>query len=71
MGKTSSTAKYKYNQKTYKAFNVQLRPELFNRIDQYCKEQSISRAQFLARAIDMLSPAQTDPQPNGQKKTPL
>lgn len=56
MGKTSSAVKYKYNQKTYKAFNVQVKPDIFNRIDNYCKSQGISRAQFLLKAIDILSP---------------
>lgn len=56
MGKTSSAVKYKYNQKSYKAFNVQIKPELFNRIDTYCKENNLSRSQFLLRAIDTLAP---------------
>lgn len=56
MSKTSSAAKYKYNQKTYKAFNVQIKPDIFNRIDKYCKTQNFSRAQFLLRAIDTLAP---------------
>lgn len=56
MGKTSSAVKYKYNQKTYKAFNVQVKPDIFNRIDNYCKSHGISRSQFLVKAINILSP---------------
>lgn len=56
MGKTSSAVKYKYNQKAYKAFNVQIKPEVFGRIDTYCKENNLSRSQFLLQAIDLLSP---------------
>lgn len=52
MGQTSSAVKYKYNQKTYKAFNVQIKPELFEEIDNYCKEHNMSRSQFLQLAIN-------------------
>lgn len=61
MGKTSSAVKYKYNQKAYKAFNVQIKPELFERIDSYCKENKLSRSQFLQLAIDKLSINETSP----------
>lgn len=57
---TSTAVKNKYNKKTYENFNVRLRPELFNRIDTYCKENNISRSQFLLRAIDTLAP-ENDP----------
>lgn len=56
MGQTSSAVKYKYNQKAYKAFNVQVKPELFQRIDTYCQENGLSRSQFLALAINTLAP---------------
>lgn len=56
MSKTSSAVKYKYNQKAYKAFNVQVKPDVFNRIDGYCKSHGISRSQFLLKAINTLSP---------------
>ena len=52
----SSAVKYKYNKKAYKAFNVQIKPEIFDRIDRYCKENNISRSQFLLAAINTLSP---------------
>lgn len=59
MGKTSSQVKARYNKKAYKQFNVQIKPDLFNSIDAYCKENGLSRSQFLQRAIDALTKAQT------------
>lgn len=53
---TSTAVKNKYNKKAYENFNVRLKPELYNRIDTYCKENNISRSQFLLQAIDLLSP---------------
>ena len=54
---TSSAVKYRYNAKTYKQFNVQIKPELFEKINCYCEENSISRSQFLQLAIDTLKKA--------------
>ena len=54
MGATSTEVKYRYNKKAYKAFNVQIKPELFEKIDSYCKENGLSRSQFLEKAIDEL-----------------
>ena len=51
---TSTAVKYKYNSKTYKQFNVQIKPDLFDRIDAYCKSNNISRSEFLNRAITLL-----------------
>ena len=39
---TSQKAVNKYNKKTYDNFNVRLKPELFQRIDSYCKENKLS-----------------------------
>ena len=61
MGATSTASKNKYNKKAYENFNVRIKPELFTRIDEYCKENSLSRSQFLEKAINALSPKQ----PNG------
>lgn len=55
MSKTSSAAKYKYNRKTYKQFNVHIKPELFEQIAEICVAQGLSRAQFLQRATTALS----------------
>lgn len=52
---TSTAVKARYNKKTYKQFNVQIRPELFEKIDNYCKDNNLSRSQFLKNAIDILS----------------
>lgn len=35
-------------------FNVQIKPELFEKIDSYCKENGLSRSQFLELAIKTL-----------------
>lgn len=54
MAETSWQVKAKYNKKAYKSFSTQIKPELFNRIDNYCKENNLSRSQFLTKAIDLL-----------------
>ena len=53
MGATSTASKNKYNKKTYENFNVRIKPELFARIDTYCKDNGLSRSQFLQKAIDV------------------
>ncbi len=55
MGATSTASKNKYNKKAYENFNVRLKPELFNLIDDYCKKNGLSRSQFLQKAIDTLA----------------
>ena len=55
MGATSTASKNKYNKKAYENFNVRIKPELFARIDAYCKKYDLSRSQFLQQAIDALS----------------
>ncbi len=55
MSKTSSAVKYKYNRKTYKQFNVQIKPELFEQITNICDAQGLSRSQFLQQAVYALS----------------
>ena len=55
MGATSTESKNKYNKKAYENFNVRLKPELFNLIDDYCKKNGLSRSQFLQKAIDTLA----------------
>ena len=54
MGSTSTASKNKYNKKAYENFNVRLKPELFKIIDNYCKENGLSRSQFLEKAIETL-----------------
>lgn len=62
---TSTAVKNKYNKKVYENFNVRLKPELYNRIDTYCKENNLSRSGFLLQAIDLLSPEEQ----NEEEKT--
>ena len=52
MGATSTASKNKYNKKAYENFNVRIKPELFARIDEYCKAKALSRSQFLQKSID-------------------
>ena len=52
MGATSTASKNKYNKKAYENFNVRIKPELFARIDEYCKANGLSRSQFLQKSID-------------------
>ena len=51
---TSSAVKNRYNAKTYKNFRAAIKPELYGRIDEYIKQEGISRPEFLLRAIEHL-----------------
>ncbi len=55
MGRTSTQVKARYNKKAYKQFNVQIKPELFDRIAAYCNKRHLSRSEFLQKAIEQLS----------------
>lgn len=59
MGNTSSAVKRRYNQKAYRQYVAQLKPELFERIMAYQAENGLSKPQFLQQAIDALAPLQT------------
>ena len=52
--KAQTRASYKYNKKTYKQFNVQIKPELWQEIMDYCKDNGISRAEFLKQSLEQL-----------------
>lgn len=49
MGKTSTAAKRKYNEKTYTRWSVDLRNEDFEKIEEL--RGDLSRAQFLKKLI--------------------
>ena len=51
---TSSAVKNRYNAKTYKVYSASIKPPLFDRIDKYQEKESLSRPQFLERAINAL-----------------
>ena len=51
---TSSAVKNRYNEKNYKNFRAAIKPELYGRIDEYIKQEGISRPEFLLRAIENL-----------------
>lgn len=42
-----------YNKEHYVRFSASVKPELKERIDDYCKNEKISKTEFLRRAIDM------------------
>ena len=44
--------KNRYNEKNYKNFRAAIKPELYGRIDEYLKQEGISRPEFLLRAIE-------------------
>lgn len=54
MGYTSTQVKARYNKKAYRQFNVQIKPELFDKITDYCAENNLSRSEFLAKAVTLL-----------------
>ena len=56
---TSTAIKNKYNKKAYKQFNVKIKPELYKKIDNFCKEKELSRSQLLQLAIDKLEEDET------------
>jgi hypothetical protein len=47
MAKTSSAVKRRYNAKAYKQWNVQLKPELFDRLEAERGALGMSRAEYL------------------------
>ena len=51
---TSSAVKNRYNAKKYKNFRAAIKPELYDRIDEYLKQEGISRPEFLLRAIEKM-----------------
>ncbi len=42
-----------YSKEHYARFSVDVKPEIKERIDNYCKEAGISKAEFLRQAIDL------------------
>lgn len=45
----------KYNKENYVNFSLKIKPELNNKIVNYCKSNNISRPEFLERAIEALN----------------
>lgn len=66
MGATSSAVKRRYNQKAYRQFTAQIKPELFERIAAYQEAHGLSRPQFLLQAIDALAPLPEATQSEGE-----
>ena len=51
---TSTAVKQRYNSRHYKKFTMEVKFELFDRIEEYRKKENLSRAEFLQRAIEKL-----------------
>ncbi len=51
MGKTSWQAKAKYNAKTYKVIQVQLKKELVEQFEQKLSKDNMSKSEFIRQAI--------------------
>ncbi len=45
--------RYEYAKQHYRQIKVEVKPEIKERIDNYCKEAGISKAEFLRQAIDL------------------
>lgn len=43
-----------YHKEHYKKMQANVKPELAERINNYCKDMGISKTEFLQRAIDVL-----------------
>lgn len=59
MNKNNIERPKKFDQKEYdrihfKSFTSKIKPELWNEIDDYCKDLNISKSEFLRRAIEAL-----------------
>lgn len=52
--KTSPAAVKRYKDKHYKKFQADIRTELYQSIDEFIARKEISKAEFLARAINAL-----------------
>ncbi len=51
VSKAHIRASNKYNQLNYKQLKAQIKPEDYDLIDTYCKENNISKAQLIVKAI--------------------
>ena len=53
--KTSSAVKRRYNAKHYKRFAADVKIPLYDELVAYTEKEQISKAEFLKRAIEILS----------------
>ena len=51
MGKTSNEVKRRYNSKVYKKLSIEMKPEFYNMLNEYCKETGESKTGFICRMI--------------------
>ena len=52
---TSTAVKNRYNQKHYKVFRASIKPDLYEKIEDYKKKNGLSNPQFLAKAMEELN----------------
>ena len=48
----------KYQKEHYARFSANLKPEEKQRVDEYCKKEGISKADFIRRALEMFEKQQ-------------
>lgn len=53
--RTSSAVKNRYNQKHYKVFRASVKPELYEKIEDYKNKNNLSNPKFLEKAIESLT----------------
>lgn len=58
LGHTSSTVKNRYNKKTYKRFEAQLKPEFYEELNAFCKDNNLSKPEFLKLSLEKLKNSQ-------------
>ena len=51
---TSSAVKNRYNQKHYKVFRASIKPDLYEKIENYKNENNLSNPKLLEKAIELL-----------------
>lgn len=52
---TSAAVKNRYNQKHYKVFRASIKPDLYEKIEEYKNKYDLSNPQFLAKALEALA----------------
>ena len=52
--KNRSTYNTNYQKDNYKRFNTVIKPDLMERINDYCTDNGISKADFLLYAMDLM-----------------
>lgn len=51
---TSTEVKARYNKKAYKSFSVRVKPDFYDELITFCKDNNLSYSEFLKKALDIL-----------------